>query len=140
MVAGWDHLLPRWFTKLHPAHKTPVNSILFVGAATLTCSLIGMTGVGRQEAFQLFNNASGIFYALTYLALFALPFVSEGRTAGSANRLRLGIPDDVALRRAAIFPIVEVGSSALFTTKICTVILAGNLVGIAIFELARLRR
>ena len=41
MVAGWDHLLPRWFTRLHSRHKTPVNSIMFVGAATLTCSLVG---------------------------------------------------------------------------------------------------
>ncbi|MDP9004921.1 MAG: APC family permease, partial [Verrucomicrobiota bacterium] len=23
MVAGWDHLMPRWFTKLHPRFKTP---------------------------------------------------------------------------------------------------------------------
>src|SRR5213083_3514727 len=25
MVAGWDHLLPTWFTRLHPRYKTPVN-------------------------------------------------------------------------------------------------------------------
>lgn len=30
MVAGWDGLLPRWFTRLHPRSQTPVNSILFV--------------------------------------------------------------------------------------------------------------
>src|SRR6202008_2282123 len=34
MVAGWDRLLPRWFSQLHPRFKTPVNSILFVGALT----------------------------------------------------------------------------------------------------------
>src|ERR1700730_7526506 len=27
MVAGWDNLLPSWFSKLHPKYKTPVNSI-----------------------------------------------------------------------------------------------------------------
>ncbi|MBV8896728.1 MAG: APC family permease, partial [Acidobacteriaceae bacterium] len=32
MAAGWDHLLPDWFTRLHPRSKTPVNSILFVAA------------------------------------------------------------------------------------------------------------
>ena len=88
MVAGWDHLLPRWFTRLHPTYKTPVNSILFVGAATLTCSLVGMTGVARQEAYQLFNNASGIFYALTYLAMFALPFALKGVSMGVRSRRR----------------------------------------------------
>jgi amino acid transporter len=31
MVAGWDGLLPAWFTRLHPRYQTPVNSIVFVG-------------------------------------------------------------------------------------------------------------
>src|SRR6267378_2069337 len=31
MVAGWDHLLPEWFTRLHAKYKTPVNSIFFLG-------------------------------------------------------------------------------------------------------------
>src|ERR1043166_7473070 len=26
MVAGWDRLLPRWFSRLHPRNKTPINS------------------------------------------------------------------------------------------------------------------
>ena len=59
MVAGWDGLLPAWFTRLHPRYQTPVNSILFVGAATLVFSLAGLIGVGKQEAFQLLWNASG---------------------------------------------------------------------------------
>ncbi len=75
MVAGWDHLLPTWFTKLHAQRKTPVNSILFVGAMTLGMGLAGIVGVGQQEAYQLLNNAAGIFYALTYVAMFALPLI-----------------------------------------------------------------
>lgn len=139
MVAGWDHLLPKWFTKLHPTHKTPVNSILFVGAATLACSLVGMTGVARQEAFQLFNNASGIFYALTYLSMFALPFVLKDVSIGVRIASASGFLMTLLYVALSIFPIVDVGSSALFTSKICFVIAAGNIVGIAIFELARLR-
>lgn len=139
MVAGWDHLLPRWFTKLHPRHRTPVNSILFVGAATLTCSLVGMTGVARQEAYQLFNNASGIFYALTYLAMFALPFVMKDVPAGVKAASASGFLMTLLYVVLSIFPIVEVGSRALFTAKICGVILIGNLAGVAIFELARYR-
>jgi amino acid transporter len=139
MVAGWDHLLPKWFTELHPTFKTPVNSILFVGAATLTCSLVGMTGVARQEAFQLFNNVSGIFYALTYLAMFALPFVLKGVPAGVRIASASGFLMTLLYVALSIFPIVEVGSSATFTAKICLVILAGNIAGIAIFELSRNR-
>src|SRR6185436_15575184 len=73
MVAGWDRLLPDWFTRLHARYKTPVNSILFVGAATLALGIVGLIGVGKQEAFQLLWNASGVFYALTYLAMFSIP-------------------------------------------------------------------
>jgi amino acid transporter len=39
MVAGWDGLLPNWFTKLHPRYRTPINSILVVGGITLTFTL-----------------------------------------------------------------------------------------------------
>jgi hypothetical protein len=39
----------------------------------------------------------------------------------------------------SIFPIVDVGSGALFTSKICFVVILGNAIGIAIFELARIR-
>ncbi len=31
MVAGWDRLLPPWFSRLHEKYRTPVNSILLVG-------------------------------------------------------------------------------------------------------------
>ena len=75
MVAGWDGLLPQWFTRVHPRYKTPVNSIVFVGAATLALSIAGLIGVGKQEAFQLLWNASAIFYAITYLVMFAIPLV-----------------------------------------------------------------
>jgi amino acid transporter len=137
MVAGWDHLLPRWFTRLHPSHKTPFNSILFVGAATLTFSLVGMTGVGRQEAFQLFNNASGIFYALTYLAMFALPFAMKEASTAVRIASVSGFLMTLLYVALSIFPIVEVGSRGLFTAKICGVIVTGNLIGIAIFEWSR---
>src|SRR5437764_1179131 len=71
MVAGWDGVLPPWFTRLDPRYRTPVNSILFVGAATFALATAGLVGVGKQEAFQLLWNASAIFYALTYLVMLA---------------------------------------------------------------------
>jgi amino acid transporter len=82
MVAGWDNLLPAWFTRLHPKYKTPAQSIFFVGAMTLAFSISGMLGVGSQEAMQLFNNAAGIYYALTYLVLFAIPLVMREASRG----------------------------------------------------------
>ena len=56
-----------WFTKLHPRYRTPINSILFVGLVALAFGAVGIAGVGEQEAFQLLENAAGIFYGLTYL-------------------------------------------------------------------------
>jgi hypothetical protein len=98
-----------------------------------------MTGVARQEAYQLFNNASGIFYAITYLAMFTLPFVQKDVSLGVRVASASGFLMTLLYVALSIFPIVEVGSSALFTSKICGVIAAGNIMGIAIFELARRR-
>ncbi len=85
MVAGWDGLLPVWFTHVHARYRTPVNSILFVGLATLALGMAGLVGVGKQEAFQLLWNASAIFYALTYLVMFAIPLFGHGRRADLAE-------------------------------------------------------
>ena len=84
MVAGWDGLLPRWFTELHAGYRTPVNSIVFVGVMTFIFSLAGLIGVGQQEGFQLLWNASAIFYALTYLVMFALPIAGLRQSGARA--------------------------------------------------------
>jgi glutamate:GABA antiporter len=138
MVAGWDHLLPQWFTRLHPRRRTPVNSILFVGAITLAVGIASVVGVGEQEAFQLLNNASGIFYALTYLVMFALPIVGL-RAARRRAPLWLvtaagsGFVMTLLYVVLSVFPIVAVGSEGLFTMKITLVIAGCNGVGAAIF-------
>jgi amino acid transporter len=103
MVAGWDGLLPSWFTRLHDRHRTPVNSVVFVAAITFIFSLAGLVGVGKQEGFQLLWNASAIFYALTYLVMFAIPIVGL-RAAVNRPPDQAGIAvrfaDDIALRDA----------------------------------------
>src|SRR5262249_53130799 len=81
LVAGWDGLLPSWFTRVDARLRTPVNSTLFVGAITVAFTIAGQLGVGVQEAFQLLENAAGIFYAFTYLALFAIPLWAASRMA-----------------------------------------------------------
>jgi glutamate:GABA antiporter len=138
MVAGWDQLLPEWFTRLHDKYKTPVNSILFVGAATLMLSLVGLIGVGKQEAFQLLWNASGLFYSLTYLVMFALPLVG---LRGSVERpplwLKLsalsGLLMTLLYVGLSIVPIIEVQSRVTFAIKIGGLIMITNILGLAIF-------
>jgi amino acid transporter len=139
MVAGWDGLLPAWFTRLHPRYQTPVNSIVFVGIVTLAFALIGSIGVGKQEAFQLLWNASGIFYALTYLVMFAIPLVGRPAVRGSA-RLRVlalsGFLMTLLFVVLAVMPIVDVVSQLQFALKISSVIVLTNIAGWALFRRA----
>src|SRR5216110_3641260 len=53
MVAGWDRLLPGWFSRLHPRYKTPINSIIFVGAVTLVIAIASQIGAGVQAGADL---------------------------------------------------------------------------------------
>ena len=138
LVAGWDNLLPPWFTRLHPKFRTPVNSILFVSAITIAFSLAGQVGVGVQEAFQLLENAAGILYAFTFLGLFAIPLF------GAANLERrppvwlrvasaCGFGMALLYSILSVFPIIEVPSWRTFALKIITVILVANLIGVVIY-------
>ena len=145
MVAGWDNLLPAWFTRLHAKYKTPVNSILLVGALALALGLLSLIGVGMQEANQLLDNAAGIFYALTYVILFAVPLFAARR---------IGLRAPLWLRAACVsgflvsllfivltvFPIVEVESPLAFAVKLIAVTLAFNLAGALLFRLGRRRQ
>ncbi len=138
MVAGWDSLLPAWFTRLSDKHKTPVNSILFVGVATFVLSTLGLVGVGKQEAFQLLWNSAGIFYALTYLAMFAVPLFGLKRAQAQppwwvklcalSGLLMTGLYVSLS-----ILPIIPVGSRTVFALKIAGLIVVTNLIGLAFY-------
>jgi amino acid transporter len=145
MVAGWDRLLPDWFTKLHAKYKTPVNSILFVGAVTLALAIVGLVGVGKQEAFQLLWNASGLFYALTYLVMFGIPLLGlRGVRPRPSIWLKLaalsGFLMTLLYVALSVVPIIQVESRLLFAAKISGLIIIANLLGLAIYLLARRRR
>jgi len=145
MVAGWDNLLPSWFTRLHSKYRTPVNSILFVGAATLVMGIVGLIGVGKQEAFQLLWNASGVFYALTYLVMFAIPIIGL-RSSGVKVPVWLKIAAFSGFAMTALFvalsvvPIVKVESQVSFAMKIGGLIIVTNLIGMGIYLAARRKR
>ena len=138
MVAGWDNLLPAWFTRLSDKYKTPVNSILFVGAATFVVSTLGLVGVGKQEAFQLLWNSAGIFYALTYLAMFAVPLFGMRRApvkppwwvklCALSGLLMTGLYVSLS-----ILPIIPVGSRTVFALKIVGLILVTNVIGLVLY-------
>jgi len=141
MVAGWDELLPRWFTRLHLKYKTPVNSILFVGAITLALGLASLIGVRTQEAFQLLDNAGGVFYAITYLVLFAIPLFGLKRFGVRAPLwLRVACASGFIVSLIyigfTIVPIITVESRITFAAKIIGAVLIANGIGLAVFLLA----
>lgn len=144
MTAGWDRLLPAWFSKLHPKYRTPVNSILVVALFSFAMSAISLVGVGQAEAFQLVFNAGGIFYALTYVVMFAIPLIGlKGVTPRPPWWIKgaavSGLLITVLYTVLSVFPIIKVASVASFALKITMVIVLMNLVGVGILVASRRR-
>jgi glutamate:GABA antiporter len=145
MVAGWDRMLPSWFSRLHPKYRTPVNSIVLVGAASFGIASLSLIGVGQAEAFQLLFNASGIFYALCYVVMFAIPlFGLRGVSPRPPLWLRLaslsGLLMTVLYVVLSVFPIIKVESVSTFALKITLMIVAMNVAGAGILFAARRRQ
>ncbi len=144
MVTGWDGLLPAWFTRLHPRFRTPLNSILFLGAVTLVFAVLSLIGVGLQEAFQLLDNAAGILYAVCYLVMFALPIVGMRKFDRAPLWLRLaalsGFVVTLLYIVLAVFPIISVTSWVSFAAKIIVVVVGANLIGVAIYRAEKRRQ
>jgi amino acid transporter len=145
MVAGWDGLVPAVFTRLHPRWRTPVWSVAFIAVVALALGVVGMVGIGAQEAWQLFGNACLVFYALTYLVMFAIPIArprSLPRRPGVLLRLACasGFAMTVLFIVLSVVPIVKVESTSAFTAKIAVVIVAANALGVGLWMAARRRR
>jgi amino acid transporter len=145
MVAGWDDLLPAWFTRLHAKYKTPVNSILLVGALALGFGLFGIVGVDMQEANQLLDNAATIFYATAYVVLFAIPLFAASRVGLRAPLwLRVaslsGLVVSLLGIALTIVPIVEVVSVRAFALKLIIITIVFNLAGALLYRWGRRRK
>src|SRR5215468_6692400 len=145
MVAGWDRLLPGWFSRLHPKFKTPINSVIFVSALTLTIAIASQIGAGIQEAFQLVDNASNVFYGIVYAMLFAIPLFGAGAIrTGAPIWLRIAAICGAAVALSAIFftiyPIIDVPSTFTFAVKIIAVTAIANAIGLAIFLAGKKRQ
>src|SRR6476660_290026 len=145
MVAGWDRLLPNWFSYLHPRYKTPVNSIIFVAATTLLIAIASQIGTGIQEAFQLVDNAANVFYGIVYFTMFAIPIFGAGAVrSGAPIWLRIAAICGAAVSLSAIFftiyPIIDVPSPLGFAVKIIAVTAVANAIGVAIYLTGKKRQ
>src|SRR5947209_3865118 len=144
MVAGWDQLLPAWFSRLHPRYKTPINSIIFVGATVLVIAISSQIGAGIQEAFQLVDNAANVFYGIVYFVMFTLPiFGAAAIRSGAPTSLRIAAVCGAVVSLSAIFftiyPIIDVPSPLSFALKIVAVTAIANAIGVGIFLVGKKR-
>lgn len=144
MTAGWDNLLPRWFTTLDARRRTPVNSILFVSVLVMAFILLSQLGVREQEASQMLTMASIVHYAIAYVALFALPLMGHRALRSKLPRwLKVasaaGLLSSLVSLCIAIYPIVDVVSRGAYAAKICAIVTVSNMTGVMIYRLGRER-
>jgi len=135
MVAGWDHLLPSWFSRLHPRYRTPTGSIVVIGAVSFVFAMLATAGSGNQEAFQLIDNAGGIMFGLAYLVMFAIPLIARGEKPAIGVRLAAvsGFLMTLLYVTLSVFPIIDVANAGQFTEKVVAVVVGLQVVGALYF-------
>jgi amino acid transporter len=144
MVAGWDSVLPEWFTRLSPRYRTPTHSLLVIVGVAAVFSILASLGTARQEAYQLLITTGQISYGLYYCTMFAVPLFAGSRF-GSTPGFWLkacalsGMITTAANVVFSLAPIVDVNSSWGFAAKVGGTALAVNLTGAAIYWQGRQR-
>lgn len=139
MVAGWDHLLPSWFTRLHPTYRTPVNSIVFMGAVALATSIAVLIGSGNQESFILLQTWTWTLYGLAYLVKFAIPLVSA-KEKGLRPRLWLQLGSATGFLVTLFYvllsvdPVIAVANQVVYMLKVVVVVVGANFLGWAVYR------
>jgi amino acid transporter len=145
MVAGWDHLLPPWFTRLHSKYRTPVNSIFFMGGVALAASVAVLIGAGNQESFLLLQTWAWTFYGLAYLAKFAIPLLSakeKGLRPGPGLQLGAACGFLVTLLFVvlSVQPVIPVASKVGYALKVGGVVVGANILGGIIYRTGQRKR
>jgi amino acid transporter len=138
LVAGWDSLLPRWFTQLNPRFGTPVQSLLVIVGVAAAFSVLASLNAGRQEAFQLLNTSGQLLFGLYYCAMFAVPLFAGSRFGDRPGFwLKMcaisGLTVTVVQTVLATVPIVDVSTTWGYAAKVGGTCVAINVVGAAIY-------
>jgi amino acid transporter len=144
MTAGWDHLIPEWFARLHPRYRTPTNSIFFGAGIIALFLVLAKAGTQAKEAFATLNNASNNFYGLAYLAMFAVPVVGavavRGRIPVWARVLCCsGFLSVLFSCVISAYPFLDVPNPLAFAVKVVVTTVGVNLLGYAFYKLRNRR-
>ena len=140
MAAGWDHLIPAWFTRLHPRFRTPVNSVIFTCVLVLLLLILANVGVHAQEAFQVLSNASITHYELSYLVMFAIPLVGAATLRKRLPRWirwtsMMGFVAALFSFVISAYPFVDVVNPRVYAAKILGTTLLSNIVGYTFYRM-----
>jgi amino acid transporter len=139
MVAGWDRLVPQWFTRLDPRWKTPTRSLAVIVGAAIAMGIAAIYGTGAQEAFQVIASVGNLSYGIYYVLLFAIPLtVGDRMTVRAGLWLKLAAASGIAVTLVSMFfdvlPIVDVTSKWVFGGKVALSGIALNVVGVALYR------
>jgi amino acid transporter len=144
MAAGWDGLLPAWFSQLHPRFGTPTKAVAAVSAALLLMGTLSLLGAHNQEAVQVLAAVAFGSYCITYMLLFgAVVFGFRSTQWRPGIALRVGA--FLALLIAALafvfqlLPVGEVASPWLFAMKVTGAICATSGFGAYLYWRGSLR-
>ena len=138
MVAGWDGLIPAWFTELHPRYRTPWRSIWFVVLCCLAFGLFSLLGAGQQEAYQILQGTSCGCLGIYYLVLFAIPLCGTRNFSSQPSiALRVAATSGMAVTILAtvlqMFPIVDVARPFVFGAKVALTVALLNAAAVALY-------
>jgi hypothetical protein len=97
---GWYHARRGWWrprfrkmlSRFIRRYRTPVGSVMFLGAVTMAAAAGANAGAGNQEAFQFLMNGMVAGDAASHVLVFAIPLVAGGE----------GHPGPCAWRRSAV--------------------------------------
>jgi hypothetical protein len=115
-----------------------------VGVVTLVIGVASLNGVHAHEAFQLIDNAGGVFYALTYLVLFAIPmFGMKALGVKAPWWLKIACASGFIVTliyiRYSIVPITNVDDLRSFALKIIITVVVANVVGVGLYVVRKQR-
>jgi amino acid transporter len=135
MVAGWDGLLPAWFSQLHPRFRTPVRSLALTVAACVVLGAASLLQVGEQEANQILVGAGMACCGMYYLTMFAVvwreraPWWLRLAVVAAGGVTALAVALDVV-------PVVDVARPVLFGIKVGGAVALINAAGVYVYRRA----
>ncbi len=142
MVAGWDGLLPAWWSTLHPRYRTPTRAIAAASLALFMFGALSLLGAGNQEAVQALLAAGIGSYCIQYMLLFGavlFGFRSVAQPAGFKLSwgIRLAALSAFLVSLISLIfelmPSGDVADSKVFAIKVAGAIIVTNGIGALLY-------